>query len=79
MNLKEAVAVAKQQVSDLYAPEIPENVRLENFLYDDHLMVWTMTIGFALPRADEETSPARNYKIVRVSEANKSVLSISDG
>ncbi|HEU0216412.1 MAG TPA: hypothetical protein VFQ90_07120 [Stellaceae bacterium] len=73
MNLKEAVAVAKQQVSDLFAPQIPQNVRLEQFLYDDHLAVWSLTIGYALPAED-----GRNYKIVRVSEASKSVLSIRD-
>jgi len=74
MDLKEAVAVAKQRVAELCAPGIPHNVRLENFLYDDHLGVWSLTIGFALPSGDE----ARNYKIVRVSEANKSVLSVAD-
>ena len=73
MNLKEAVAVAKQQVSDLFAPQIPQNVRLEEFLYDDHLGVWSLTIGYALPEED-----ARNYKIVRVSEASKAVLSVKD-
>jgi hypothetical protein len=73
MNLKEAVAVAKQQVSDLFSPQIPQNVRLEEFLYDDHLAVWSLTIGYALPEHE-----ARNYKIVRVSEASKSVLSVGD-
>ncbi len=74
MNLKEAVTVAKQQVSDLLAHGAPQNVRLEQFLYDDHLGVWSLTIGFAFPDHPE----ARNYKIVRVSEADKSVLSIRD-
>jgi hypothetical protein len=74
MNLKEAVAVAKQQVNDLFAPGAPQHVRLEQFLYDDHLMVWSLTIGFALPDHPE----TRNYRIVRVSEADKSVLSIGE-
>jgi hypothetical protein len=74
MNLKEAVAVAKQEVNDLFAPNAPHDVRLEQFLYDDHLAVWSLTIGFALPDQPE----ARNYKIVRVSEADKSVLSVRD-
>ena len=81
MNLKEAVAVARQQVNDLFAPEMPQNMRLEEFLYDDHLAVWTLTIGFALPmRAADAPNSAqgRNYKIVRVSEASKSVLSVRD-
>jgi hypothetical protein len=75
MNLKEAVAVAKQQVNDLFAPDAPKNLRLEQFLYDDHLGVWSLTIGFALPGRGEA---ARSCKIVRVSEADKSVLSIRD-
>jgi hypothetical protein len=77
MNLKEAVAVAKQQVNDLFAPDAPQNVRLEQFLYDDHLGVWPLTIGFAL--ALPNRADVRSYKIVRVSEADKSVLSIRDG
>lgn len=74
MNLKDAVAVAKQRVAELCVPEIPQNMRLENFLYDDHLAVWSLTIGFALPRAAE----TRSYKLVRVSEAHKNVLSVED-
>ena len=74
MNLKEAVAVAKQQISDLFAPEIPGNLRQEHFLYDDHLAVWSVTMGFVL-RGQPET---RRYKIVRVSAADSSVLSVRD-
>jgi hypothetical protein len=48
MNLKEAVAVAKQEVNDLFA-DAPQDVRMEQFLYDDHLGIWSLTIGFALP------------------------------
>jgi hypothetical protein len=73
MNLKEALAVAKQQVNDLFAPDPPQDVRLEQFLYDDHLGVWSLTIGFALPDRED-----RSYKVVRVSEADKSVLSVRD-
>jgi hypothetical protein len=71
MNLKEAVAVAKQEVNDLFA-DAPQDVRMEQFLYDDHLGIWSLTIGFALP------GEARGYKIVRVSQADKSVLSVKD-
>ena len=82
MDLKEAVAAARRQISDLCAPDAPRDVRLEGFLYDDHLMVWSLTIGFDLAsHAAEALTPihqARSYKIVRVSEADKSVLSIAD-
>ena len=74
MNLKDAVAVAKEHISDLFAADGPHNLRLESFLYDDHLMVWSLTIGFALGRGQD----ARISKLVRVSEANKAVLSVKD-
>jgi hypothetical protein len=73
MDLKEAVAVAKQQLADLFAADAPGDIRLEQFLYDDHLAVWSLTIGFTLP------DRPRAYKLVRVSEADKSVLSVRDG
>jgi hypothetical protein len=73
MDLKEAVAIAKQQVSDLLAADAPQQVRLEEFLYDDHLGVWTLTIGFT-----SNAEPSRGYKIVRVAQADKSILSVKD-
>jgi hypothetical protein len=73
MNLKDAVAVAKQHIGDLFAADAPRDMRLEEYLFDDHLGVWSLTIGFALNSAQ-----LRNYKIVRVAQADKSVLSIRD-
>ncbi len=82
MDLKEAVAVARQQISDLFAADAPRDIRLENFLYDDHLMVWSLTIGFDLSDDAREALTSvrqgRGHKIVRVSEADKSVLSVTD-
>jgi hypothetical protein len=82
MDLKEAVAVAKQQISDLFTAGAPRDIRLEGFLYDDHLMVWSLTIGFALSSYPHHgltaAREARSYKVVRVSESDKSVLSIRD-
>jgi hypothetical protein len=86
MNLQKAVAVARQQIETAFAADAPRDIRLESFLYDDHLMVWSLTIGFALSDRAEEASPragqpagqARNYKIVRVSETDKSVLPVAD-
>jgi hypothetical protein len=75
MNLKNAAIVAKEHICDLFATDTPQNVRLEGFLYDDHLAVWSLTIGFAPSGHGQE---ARISKIVRVSEADKSVLSVRD-
>ena len=79
MDLREAVEVAKLRISDVFAADAPQNIRVESFLYDDHLMVWSLTIGFALASDGENRVPQpRSHKVVRVSEANKSVLSVSD-
>jgi hypothetical protein len=82
MDLQGAVAVAKRQINALFAAGAPRDLRLEGFLYDDHLMVWSLTIGFALHGDPAEAltpmSQRRSYKVVRVSEADKSVLSITD-
>jgi hypothetical protein len=77
MNMKDAVTAAKQHICDVFAADFPQNIRLEGFLYDDHLMVWSLTIGFALS-GDADGQEPRVTKLVRVSEANKSVLSIRD-
>jgi hypothetical protein len=82
MDLKEAVAVARQCIEDLFAADSPRDIRLDGFLYDDHLMVWSFTIGFALSNdarnALTSSRRARSYKVVRVSEADKIVLSVRD-
>lgn len=75
MNLQAAAAVARQRIADAFAAEAPHDIRLEGFLYDDHLMVWSLTIGFA---AAASARRDRIYKIVRVSESDKTVLSIAD-
>jgi hypothetical protein len=81
MDLKEAVAIAKREVGGLFTPP-PQNLRLEEYLYDDHLGVWSLTIGFALPGRVPGPAgtvpPGRCYKIVRVAQADKSVLSVRD-
>ena len=87
MDLQKAVAVARQRITDAFAANDPRDIRLEGFLYDDHLMVWSLTIGFAMSECSaadhaRDASPsacqARRYKIVRVSETDNSVLSIAD-
>jgi hypothetical protein len=75
MDLQGAAALAKRHIKDAFAAEAPRNLRLESFLYDDHLMVWSLTIGFTCVQQEQET---RLSKVVRVSEANQAVLSIKD-
>jgi hypothetical protein len=81
MDLKAAVAVAIRHIGESFAADAPQNLRLEGFLYDDHLMVWSLTIGFTPSDLEEPFNSvprARSHKVVRVSEADKSVLSIRD-
>ena len=75
MNLKPVTDTARQHICDLFAADMPCDIRLETWLYDDHLMVWSLTLGFT-PSKDERATRAR--KLVRVSEADKSVLSVRD-
>ncbi|MGH9808407.1 MAG: hypothetical protein ACRD9W_14325 [Terriglobia bacterium] len=74
MNMQAAVAIAKEYISARFAADCPRDLKLETFLYDDHLMVWSLTIGFG--RADPDT--VRISKLVRVSEADMAVLSVGD-
>ncbi len=73
--MKNAVIVAKEYICDMFATDAPQDIRLEGFLYNDHLAVWSLTIGFAPIGHGKD---ARISKIVRVSEADKSVLSVRD-
>ena len=72
MDLKAIADIARQQVADVFAADL-RCIRLESWLYDDHLMVWSLTMGFA-----GERQGARTQKVVRVSEANNAVLSVKD-
>jgi len=79
MDLKEAAAIAKREVGDLFGAHALQNLRLEEFLYDDLLGVWSLTIGFALSRDPQgAVNSARSYKVVRVSQVDKTVLSVRD-
>lgn len=75
MDLKNAVTAAKNHICDLFGADASRDIRLEGFLYDDHLAVWSLTIGFAPSSLGQEV---RVSKIVRVSEADKSILSVRD-
>jgi len=75
MNLKTVSETARHHVAELFAADGPQEIRLETWLYDDHLMVWSLVIGFT-PSKDQQAT--RTRKLVRVSETDKSVLSIRD-
>jgi len=72
MNVGAAAAAARQHLAALFAETPVKDVRLEEFLWDDHLGFWTLTLGYTPPDGP------RAYKIVRVSEADKAILSVKD-
>ncbi|MGH7095949.1 MAG: hypothetical protein ACREFB_20775 [Stellaceae bacterium] len=69
--MSEAVAAAKRHLGEQFAGEPIGDLRMEEFLYDDHLGVWTITLGF------NASSRPRDYRIVRVAESDKAVLSVT--
>lgn len=82
MNVKEAVALAKQEVANLFADERAENVGLEEVEYDDPLKTWRITIGFSrpwdqalLPLISGPARRPRSYKVIAIAE-NGEVLSV---
>src|SRR3954469_19170937 len=75
MNLKAVAETARQHIYDLFAADLPCDIRLETWLYGHHFMGWSLPFGFT-PSKDERAS--RTRKLVRVSEADKSVLSVRD-
>lgn len=83
MNVKEAVAIAKSYVADLFGPEGAENIGLEEIEPDADNGDWVVTIGFSRPWdrsgpifASVGAAPRRTYKIVRISAVDQKVVSV---
>ncbi|HEX3954885.1 MAG TPA: hypothetical protein VHW90_15005 [Stellaceae bacterium] len=71
MRVNEATELAKKFVRDAFANEPVNELNLEAFTFDDHLGIWTMTIGFLRATAAE-----REFKIVGISNIDKTMLSM---
>ncbi len=86
MDLKEEIALAKQHVRDVFAEERISDVGLEEVEFDDTSQNWLITIGFSRPWGDariagmaaEMFPKKRDYKIVRITDDEKKVLSIKN-
>ena len=85
LDVKQAVAMAKQQILDLFIEEKLINVGLEEIEYDAESNAWDVTIGFsrpwdeprnALAALGSSTFPRRSYKIVKISSGKGEVLGI---
>ena len=65
MKVNEATALAKKYVQESLSDAAAPDLRLENFVYDDHLAVWTVTL-----------SDLTGQRIVRISNGDGSLISI---
>ncbi len=88
MEVKEAVGLAKQYVRELFADERITNLGLEEVAFEDKSKSWSITIGFSRPwdAPDGGTlagflppvGPKRSYKVVKISDGDKAVLSVKE-
>ena len=90
MDVKAAVALAKQKIGELFAEEGIKNLGLEEVDYDDDKHVWRVTIGFSRPWDEPRNANAlaalagqhsysywrRAYKVVRIADGTADVLSV---
>jgi hypothetical protein len=82
---KEAVAIAKDYVADLFADERPADIGLEELDFEDRHGRWRVTIGFTRPW-DRTTGATdllgralhRTYKVVTIGDRDRRVLSVKD-
>lgn len=80
MDAKDAVAVAKTAVTELFAPEGMANLGLEEVEYDDAREQWRITVGFSRPWDQPGTFEAaailgrrRTYKVVIIDKDGKAL------
>lgn len=88
MQVKEAVALARQYINDIFADEQIDGLRLEEVELDDETGIWSVTIGFSRPW-DEAAGPfavklaglaprRRDYKVVRIADRDNRMLSVKN-
>jgi hypothetical protein len=87
MNVKEAVDYAKRHILELFSEENLTNVGLEEVEYEDQSGDWIVTIGFSRPWDEPRNTlaalaagsvPRRAYKVVRISDTSRKVVSVKN-
>ena len=89
MNVKEAVARAKEYLADVFVDEQISNLGLEEVEFDYDDSVWLITLGFSRPWnvsgggalsavASLGLSGPRSYKVVCIADANGQLISIKN-
>jgi hypothetical protein len=83
MDVKEAVALAKQYLAEVFVGEPIKNLGLEEVEFDDNSGIWCVTIGFSRPWDTPGTIATmfpgqRDYKVVRISDSDKKMISVKN-
>ena len=86
MDVKEAVQIAKEYLTELYESEQITNVGLEEIVFDDTSNSWKVTIGFSRPWDHKNNLvgtlgdglPERSYKVVSINGDSGKVESLVD-
>ena len=87
MDVKEAVAFARQYLQKVFAGEEITNLGLEEVEYDDAQQLWSITFGFSRPWDNNNqgtvgrvfgTPMKREYKVVKVDGKNKRTIAIKN-
>ena len=89
MDVRDATRTAKEYLVDLFHGEEIMNVGLEEVVFDETSNCWGITIGFSRPW-DRNAPPTalavaigdrrlpRSYKVIRVSDDDGRVVSLTD-
>ncbi len=87
MDVREAVAVAKSYLTNLYTGEDIADLGLEEVEFDELSDQWSITLGFARPwertalrraLSAGDRIGARAYKVLRIDDETAEVKSLKD-
>ncbi|MGE0259698.1 MAG: hypothetical protein AB7H71_08870 [Alphaproteobacteria bacterium] len=82
MEVREAVALAKRYVGELFVDEPIGELGLEEVEFDESSGTWLITIGFLRNWSRggiEAFAPKkRDYKVVRILDADKKMISVKN-
>ncbi len=86
MQVKEAVALAKEYIRDVFSDENISDLGLEEVEFDEGPGIWSVTIGFSRPWATKGAALAgalgpltkSDYKVLRIRDSNRQVLSVKN-
>ena len=83
MDVREAVALAKKYVTEVFVDEPISDLGLEEVEFDDSSQTWLVTIGFwrqwQNPGGIAALVPRkRDYKVVRISDTDQKMISVKN-